>query len=93
MKVIVCYSTQYKLIDLFGNFMVNSFYWYLLFLFPIEFEKIGKAFSKAKAVVDKEGIPQFYIRSLAELEDFVKEVKQTRALKKVNMYLKDIAFT
>ncbi|CAH3149908.1 unnamed protein product [Porites lobata] len=38
-----------------------------------EFENLGKAFSKAKAVVDKEGIPQFYIRGLAELEDFVKE--------------------
>lgn len=40
----------------------------------LEFENLGKAFSKAKAVVDKEGIPQFYIRSLTELEDFVKEV-------------------
>ena len=65
----------------------------MLFLFPIEFENLGKAFSKAKAVVDKEGIPQFYIRSLTELEDFVKEVKQSRAFRKVNMYLKDLAFT
>lgn len=39
-----------------------------------EFESLGKAFSKAKAVVDKEGIPPFFIRSLAELEDFVKVV-------------------
>ena len=44
--------------------------------FLLEFENLGKAFSKAKAVVDKEGIPQFYIRSLTELEDFVKEVKK-----------------
>ena len=48
-----------------------------ILLFPlVEFENLGKAFTKAKAVVDKEGIPQFYIRSLTELEDFVKEVKQ-----------------
>ena len=47
----------------------------LLIPLLIEFENLGKAFSKAKAVVDKEGIPQFYIRSLTELEDFVKEVK------------------
>lgn len=46
---------------------------FVLFSFE-EFENLGKAFSKAKAVVDKEGIPQFYIRGLAELEDFVKEV-------------------
>lgn len=38
-----------------------------------EFENLGKAFTKAKTVVDKEGIPQFYVRSLTELEDFVKE--------------------
>lgn len=39
-----------------------------------EFENLGKAFSKAKSVIEKEGsIPQFYIRGLADLEDFVKE--------------------
>lgn len=65
----------------------------MLFSLPVEFENLGKAFSKAKAVVDKEGIPQFYIRSLTELEDFVKEVKESRAIKKIYMYLKDLAFT
>ncbi|XP_027052968.1 eukaryotic translation initiation factor 3 subunit C-like [Pocillopora damicornis] len=53
-----------------------------------EFENLGKAFSKAKAVVDKEGIPQFYIRSLTELEDFVKEnwedTEGRKKLSKVN---------
>ncbi|XP_020613782.1 eukaryotic translation initiation factor 3 subunit C-like [Orbicella faveolata] len=53
-----------------------------------EFENLGKAFSKAKAVVDKEGIPQFYVRSLTELEDFVKEnwedTEGRKKLSKVN---------
>ena len=31
---------------------------------------------KAKGVVQKEGTPRVYIRALAELEDFVKEVWQ-----------------
>ena len=39
------------------------------------FESLQKAFAKAKSVVEKEGAtPRFYIRSLVELEDFVKEV-------------------
>ena len=39
------------------------------------FESLQKAFAKAKTVVEKEGAtPRFYIRSLVELEDFVKEV-------------------
>ena len=38
-------------------------------------ESLQKAFAKAKSVVEKEGAtPRFYIRSLVELEDFVKEV-------------------
>ena len=40
------------------------------------FESLQKAFAKAKSVVEKEGAtPKFYIRSLIELEDFVKEVQ------------------
>ena len=43
--------------------------------FLIVFESLQKAFAKAKSVVEKEGAtPKFYIRSLVELEDFVKEV-------------------
>ncbi|XP_068747600.1 eukaryotic translation initiation factor 3 subunit C-like [Montipora capricornis] len=53
-----------------------------------QFENLGKAFTKAKAVVDKEGIPQFYIRCLTELEDFVKEnwedTEGRKKLSKVN---------
>ena len=51
----------------------------MFFLFLVEFENLGKAFTKAKTVVDKEGIPQFYIRCLTELEDFVKEVRKYEA--------------
>ena len=41
----------------------------------VVFESLQKAFAKAKTVVEKEGAtPRFYIRSLVELEDFVKEV-------------------
>ena len=39
-----------------------------------DFESLCKAFDKAKKVVEKEGIPRFYIRTLSELEDFVSEV-------------------
>ena len=39
-----------------------------------DFEDLCKAYDKAKKVIEKEGIPRFYIRCLAELEDFVNEV-------------------
>ena len=40
------------------------------------FESLQKAFQKAKPVVEKEGTtPWFYVRSLVELEDFVKDVR------------------
>lgn len=39
-----------------------------------DFEALTKAYDKAKKVIDKEGIPRFYIRTLVELEDFVAEV-------------------
>ncbi|CAB3988347.1 eukaryotic translation initiation factor 3 subunit C-like isoform X1 [Paramuricea clavata] len=38
-----------------------------------EFENLGRAFTKAKNVVDKEGIPTMFIKCLVELEDFIKE--------------------
>ncbi len=44
--------------------------------FQIDFEDLGKAYDKAKKVVEKEGIPRFYIRNLTELEDFVNEVSE-----------------
>lgn len=36
-----------------------------------EYENLTKGFDKAKAVVDKEGVPKFYIKILADLEDYV----------------------
>ena len=41
----------------------------------IEFENLGRAYGKAKSVIDKEGIPTSFIKCLVELEDFIKEVK------------------
>lgn len=40
-----------------------------------EFELLGKAYGKAKSIVDKEGVPRFYIRILADLEDYLNEVR------------------
>lgn len=42
------------------------------------FEDLGKAFDKAKKVVQETGIPKFYIKCLAELEDFVSECWEDR---------------
>ena len=44
------------------------------FYYISDFENLGRAFDKAKKVVDQEGMPRFYVRNLAELEDFVAEV-------------------
>lgn len=50
-----------------------------------EFENLGRAFTKAKAVIDKEGIPISFIKCLVELEDFVKENwEDTEGRKKLN---------
>ncbi|CAM9198305.1 unnamed protein product [Lampetra fluviatilis] len=39
-----------------------------------EFEHMGRAYLKARAIVDKEGVPRFYARILADMEDCVSEV-------------------
>lgn len=50
-----------------------------------DFEALGKAFDKSKKVVEREGIPRFYIRTLADLEDFVAECWEDReGRKKMN---------
>jgi len=36
-----------------------------------EYENLTKEYEKAKAVVEKEGIPNFYIKCLADLEDYI----------------------
>ena len=41
------------------------------------FESLQKLFAKSKSVIDKEGVPRFFIKALAELEDFTKEVSYT----------------
>lgn len=39
-----------------------------------EFEQLCRAFLKSKNIVDKEGVPSFYIRLLADLEDYLNQV-------------------
>ena len=41
-----------------------------------DFDSLNKALERAHAVVKKEGIPRFYIRMLAELEDAVQAVSK-----------------
>ncbi|XP_064612331.1 LOW QUALITY PROTEIN: eukaryotic translation initiation factor 3 subunit C-like [Liolophura sinensis] len=43
-----------------------------------DFEQLGKAYEKARKVVEKEGVPRFYIRCLVELDDFVSECWEDR---------------
>ncbi|XP_074023372.1 eukaryotic translation initiation factor 3 subunit C-like [Numenius arquata] len=47
-----------------------------------EFELLGRAFGKAKSVVDKEGVPRFYLRILADLEDYLNELWEDKEGKK-----------
>nr|KAF6441085.1 hypothetical protein HJG63_012281 [Rousettus aegyptiacus] len=53
-----------------------------------EFELLGKAYGKAKSIVDKEGVPRFYIRILADLEDYLNELWEDKeGKKKMNKYI------
>ncbi|XP_075580854.1 LOW QUALITY PROTEIN: eukaryotic translation initiation factor 3 subunit C-like [Pelecanus crispus] len=47
-----------------------------------EFELLGKAYAKAKSIVDKEGVPRFYVRILADLEDYLNELWEDKEGKK-----------
>ena len=50
------------------------------------FESLQKVFQKSKTVIEKEGgAPRFYLRSLIELEEFIKDV---RALTLARSYCK-----
>ncbi|MEQ2197724.1 Eukaryotic translation initiation factor 3 subunit C [Xenoophorus captivus] len=47
-----------------------------------EFEQLCRAFLKSKNIVDKEGVPQFYIRLLADLEDYLNQLWEDKEGKK-----------
>uniref|UniRef100_A0A674PP58 Eukaryotic translation initiation factor 3 subunit C n=1 Tax=Takifugu rubripes TaxID=31033 RepID=A0A674PP58_TAKRU len=47
-----------------------------------EFEQLCRAFLKSKNIVDKEGIPPFYIRLLADLEDYLNQLWEDKEGKK-----------
>ncbi|KAL4617816.1 eukaryotic translation initiation factor 3 subunit C [Arapaima gigas] len=47
-----------------------------------EFEQLCRAFLKSKTIVDKEGMPKFYIRLLADLEDYLNQLWEDKEGKK-----------
>ncbi|XP_042161121.1 eukaryotic translation initiation factor 3 subunit C-like isoform X3 [Oncorhynchus tshawytscha] len=47
-----------------------------------EFEQLCRAFLKSKTIVDKEGMPPFYIRLLSDLEDFLNQLWEDKEGKK-----------
>ncbi|XP_032940445.1 eukaryotic translation initiation factor 3 subunit C-like isoform X2 [Catharus ustulatus] len=47
-----------------------------------EFELLGRAWTKAKGVVDRDGVPRFYLRILADLEDYLNELWEDKEGKK-----------
>ncbi|KAI7796701.1 eukaryotic translation initiation factor 3 subunit C isoform X3 [Triplophysa rosa] len=47
-----------------------------------EFEQLCRSFLKSKTIVDKEGVPQFYIRLLADLEDYLNQLWEDKEGKK-----------
>ncbi|XP_041347425.1 eukaryotic translation initiation factor 3 subunit C-like isoform X3 [Gigantopelta aegis] len=47
-----------------------------------DFESLGKAYEKARKVVDKEGIPRFFLQCLCELDDFVNDCWEDREWRK-----------
>lgn len=50
-----------------------------------DFEELGKAREKAKKVIDKDGLPRFFIKCLVDLEDFVNsQWENTEARKALN---------
>uniref|UniRef100_A0A8C5BF97 Eukaryotic translation initiation factor 3 subunit C n=1 Tax=Gadus morhua TaxID=8049 RepID=A0A8C5BF97_GADMO len=47
-----------------------------------EFDQLCRAFLKSKTIVDKEGVPPFYIRLLADLEDYLNQLWEDKEGKK-----------
>ncbi|CDQ83999.1 unnamed protein product, partial [Oncorhynchus mykiss] len=47
-----------------------------------EFEQLCRAFLKSKTIVDKEGMPPFYIRLLSDLEDYLNQLWEDKEGKK-----------
>jgi translation initiation factor 3 subunit C len=49
-----------------------------------DFEKLGKQIQKAANVIQKEGIPQFIIACLFQLEEAVKNTQENKSKSKMN---------
>ncbi|GAU91084.1 hypothetical protein RvY_03405-2 [Ramazzottius varieornatus] len=51
-----------------------------------EFDQLTRAFAKSQKVIEKEGVPVFYVRTLVDLEDFVNQSWAEKAtLSKLNI--------
>ena len=72
-----CYLPSSFIGKMFDHLVNHQYtpYSYISMVSFADFENLGKAFEKAKKVVEKEGTPRFYIRALVELEDFVAVVR------------------
>lgn len=42
--------------------------------FLLEYENLTRDYDKSKSVIEKEGIPNFYVKCLADLEDYIQKV-------------------
>ncbi|ESO09399.1 hypothetical protein HELRODRAFT_109647 [Helobdella robusta] len=69
LQTIITNLKNHKKIKDMSNVLTGNFYR----LHLKDFEDLGKAFEKAKKIIEKEGIPRFFIRSLVELEGFVNQ--------------------
>lgn len=47
-----------------------------------DFEDLGRAYDRSRKIIEKEGVPKFYIKNLGELEDFVNECWEDREWRK-----------
>lgn len=47
-----------------------------------DFESLIRSFEKAKKVINEEGIPKFYIKTIAELETYVNDVWEDKTARK-----------
>ena len=51
----------------------------------LEYENLTRDYEKSKTVIAKEGIPNFFIKILADLEDYLQQVSQNLFSKKIHI--------
>lgn len=45
-----------------------------IFILNLEYENLTRDYEKSKAVIAKEGIPNFFIKCLGDLEEYIQKV-------------------